>query len=288
MLRENPFFSICGAPKSGTTSLYTYLDRHPDVCASTPKETHFFQGGYEKGLEWFETCFDCDPETTVWGEASAGNMIHPKAPRRIARHFPDARLIFVLRNPIDRAYSQYWYEIRRGTDRGIDHLQRSFSQVIRNPDQDEWAQRILDLGRYHEQLRRYEEHFDRDQMFIGLFGRLKEEGDTFFRRVVEFIGADPAKMSDASTHHGHTYYPRNVSLMRAAYALWRPVEHVLPASVLEKTRTIRSKVRSALFQSGRQEKPEMDPDDRAYHRDYYEASNRRLEEWLGRDLSHWT
>jgi hypothetical protein len=191
-------------------------------------------------------------------------MIHPKAARRISRDFPDARLIFVLRNPIERAYSHYWFEISRGTHRGIDHLQRSFSQVIRNPDQDDWAQRILELGLYHEQLRRYEEHFDRDQMFIGLFGRLKEQGDAFFQRVVEFIGADLTKMTEASTHHNQTYYPRNVSLMRAAYALWRPVEHVLSTPVLERTRTIRSKVRSVLFQSGRQEKPEMDPDDRAY------------------------
>jgi hypothetical protein len=207
MLNENQFFSICGAPKAGTTSLYAYLDDHPEICMSTPKETHFFQGGYDKGMEWFTTCFDPDSRTQVWGEASAGNMIHPKAAERIARHFPDARLVFVLRNPIDRAYSQYWYAIRRGTDRGIDHLQRSFSEVIRNPDRDDWAQRILDLGLYHEQLQRFEQHFGWDQMFIGLFKNLKEDGEAFFRCVQEFIGVDPSKMPDTSTHHGRTFYP---------------------------------------------------------------------------------
>jgi hypothetical protein len=288
MLDGKRFFSICGAPKAGTTSLYAYLDDHPEICMSTPKETHFFQGGYDKGMEWFKTCFDPDSRMQAWGEASAGNMIHPKAAERIARHFPDARLVFVLRNPIDRAYSQCWYEIRRGTDRGIDHLQRSFSEVIRNPDRDDWAQRILDLGLYHEQLRRFERHFDRDQMFIGQFERLKEDGEGFFRRVQAFIGVDPSKMPETSTHHGQTYYPRNVSLMRGMYALWRPLEDVLPNPVVESTRTLRSSVRELLFQSGSQEKPTMAPEDRTYLRDYYEEPNRRLEEWLGRDLSHWT
>ena len=255
---------------------------------STPKETHFFQGGYDKGMEWFKTCFDPDSRMQAWGEASAGNMIHPKAAERIARHFPDARLVFVLRNPIDRAYSQYWYAIRRGTDRGIDHLQRSFSEVIRNPDRDDWAQRILDLGLYHEQLQRFEQHFGRDQMFIGLFKNLKEDGEAFFRCVQEFIGVDPSKMPNTSTHHGRTYYPRNVSLLRGAYSMWRPIKRRLPDPVLEQTRGFRSAIRSLLFQSGSQEKPTMAPEDRAYLQDYYEEPNHRLEEWLGRDLSHWT
>jgi hypothetical protein len=72
------------------------------------------------------------------------------------------------------------------------------------------------------------------------------------------------------------------------YALWRPLEDVLPNPVVESTRTLRSSVRELLFQSGSQGKPTMAPEDRAYLRDYYEEPNRRLEEWLGRDLSHWT
>lgn len=279
---DTTFFSICGAPKAGTTSLHHYLDAHPQICMSDPKETDFFQHHYDRGLEYLEGCFRHCPDAQVYGEASPGNMIHPKAAERIVTHFPDARLVFVLRNPVERAYSQYLYGVMRGTD----SPQRTFSKLIR--DRDDWGQRVLELGMYHEQLSRFEQHFSRDRMLVGLFSDFKEDNEAFLRRVLRFLGVDDSMPVDTEERRNTTRYPRSKTLLRAAYAVWEPVKAVLPEAALDQMFGIRGRVRDMLFQSGTQEKPPMKPADRAYLRDYYAEPNRRLEEWLGRDLSHWT
>jgi len=280
---DGSFFSICGAPKAGTTSLHRYLEAHPQICMSDPKETDFFQHNYDKGWEYFESCFDSSSKTCVFGEASPGNMIHPKAPRRIARHFPDACLFFVLRNPIERAYSQYLYGVMRGTDSPT----RSFSELIRDED-DPWGRRVLELGLYHKQLTRFEQYFPRDQMWVGLFRDFKESNQAFVRRMLKFLEVDTSTPIEADQQHNTTRYPRSKGLLRLVYSLWEPVEAVLPETTLDHLEGVRSRVRDLLFQKGDQKKPAMKPADREYLRDYYSEPNRRLEEWLGQDLSHWT
>jgi hypothetical protein len=282
-MSSGSFFSICGAPKTGTTSLHHYLGSHPEICVSKPKETDFFQHRYDRDLEYFESCFEHCQNTLAWGETSPGNMIHPKAPERMAAHFPDARPIFVLRNPIERAYSQYLY----GVMRGADTPRISFSELIRDQD-DEWGRRVLELGLYHEQLARFERHFPRDQMFVGLFQTFQEDNEAFFSRILDFLGVDSSVDLQTSEQHNSTRYPRSRKALRVAYTLWEPIKSALPDRALEKMHGIRSSVRDLLFQSGAQEKPPMKPKDRAYLREYYAGPNRRLEEWLGRDLSHWT
>lgn len=209
-------------------------------------------------------------------------MIHPKAAGRIASHFPEAQLIFVLRNPVERAYSQYLHGIMRGTDTP----RVSFSELIRDQD-DEWGSRVLRLGLYHEQLARFEEHFPRDQMLVGLFQAFQENNEAFLCRILNFLGVDPSVELCSSEQYNSTRYPRNRRVLRIAYTLWEPIKSVLPESALKKMYSVRSSVRDLLFQSGTQKKPPMKPEDRTYLQDYYAESNRRLEKWLGRDLSHW-
>lgn len=76
------FFSVCGAPKSGTTSIYNYIENHPEACVSNFKETRFFKDRYSRGLDWFKSLFDCSPDAKVWGEATPGNMSHKNAPKK--------------------------------------------------------------------------------------------------------------------------------------------------------------------------------------------------------------
>jgi len=283
MTPKDTFFSICGAPKAGTTSLHQYLDAHPEICMSDPKETDFFQHKYDRGWGYFESCFDPSPETRVFGEASPGNMIHPEAPRRIAHHRPDARLFFVLRNPIERAYSQYLYGVMRGTDSPT----QSFSELIRDRD-DPWGRRVLELGLYHEQLTRFEQYFPRDQMWVGLFQDFKKNSRAFFRRMLGFLEVDLSIPIETDDWHNATRYPWSKTLLRMAYAAWEPVEMMLPETTLDQFEGVRSQMRDLLFQRGEQEKPPMRPEDREYLREYYAAPNHKLEEWLGQDLSHWT
>jgi hypothetical protein len=250
---------------------------------SDPKETDFFQHHYDRGIAYLEECFDHCPDVRAYGETSPGNMIHPKAAERIATHFPTARIIFVLRNPIERAYSQYLYGIMLGTDSPTD----SFSDLIRDPN-DDWGQRILELGLYYKQIRRFERHFSHDQMWVGLFRDFKQKNEEFVRSILEFIDIEKKPQVNVDEKHNTTRYPRSKRILRAVYTLWEPVKSILPESVLGQMHGLRSGVRDALFQSGAQEKPSMKPADRKYLRDYYAEPNRRLENWLGRGLSHWT
>ncbi len=120
-MRLLPDFLIIGGQRCGTSSLYYYLTEHPGVVSASTKEIHFFDDSYTKGLAWYRAQFP----TAVYkhyiervrkyhfltGEASPYYLFHPHAPHRIAATLPHVKLIVLLRNPIDRAYSQHWLEV---------------------------------------------------------------------------------------------------------------------------------------------------------------------------------
>jgi hypothetical protein len=110
-----PTLFICGAPRSGTTSLYRYLRQHPDVCMSQRKETGVFLENYDKGLEWLAENYltHYDGESVV-GEATTGHMQHPPSARRMAEAIPETRLIFILRDPVERIFSHYRFHRQSG------------------------------------------------------------------------------------------------------------------------------------------------------------------------------
>jgi len=115
-----PDFAIIGVGKGGTTFLYHLLTRHPYVEPAAAKELHFFDNlAEQEGVEWYRQCFPVpkwkDGRRTITGEA-APYLPHPLAPQRMAKVVPRARLIVLLRNPVDRAYSQYHKEIRYGRE----------------------------------------------------------------------------------------------------------------------------------------------------------------------------
>ena len=122
-LRMMPDFIIIGTQKGGTTSLYRYLIEHPCVAPIYIKEPHFFDIYFYKGLQWYRAHFPTAVEKyyarhiqkhdLITGEASPYYLFHPQAARRVAKTLPKARLIVLLRNPIDRAYSQYQHQTRQ-------------------------------------------------------------------------------------------------------------------------------------------------------------------------------
>jgi hypothetical protein len=249
---------------------------------SDPKETNFFKDHYDRGLEWFANCFDLSPGTEAVGEASPGNMIHPHAAERIARHFPDARLIFVLRDPVERAYSQYYFGVMRGTQ----DPSQSFSELIRRDGG--WGRRVLELGLYHEQLLRFERHFPDQQMCIELYEDFKRDNVAFVRRVFDFIGVDPSFELDSYERSNQTRYPRHTRALQVVRRAWRTFEQHIPQLVTEHIDGLRTTARKMFFQDGEQKKPPMSGADRTYLSNFYAEPNARLEDWLGRDLSHWT
>lgn len=109
-----PDFIIIGAQKCGTTSLFNYLSKHPDVSLPEEKEIHFFDKFYNKGINWYKKNFLNDGMLT--GEATPYYIYHPHVTVRISSCCPNAKLIVMLRNPIDRAYSNFSMEKQRNNE----------------------------------------------------------------------------------------------------------------------------------------------------------------------------
>ena len=283
--RVLPTFFLCGAPKAETTSLYEYCAEHPEVCMSRPKETGFFFENYEKGIDWFsETHFSYYQGEEAIGEASAGNMMHQEVAPRIRKHCPGARLIFVLRDPVERIRSHYRFDINVGSLPPT----ADFSGLIRD-ESSEWRQVMIELGLYRDQLENYAEHFDREQMRIFLFRDFVEDTDRVVRRLFDFIGVDPEADVATGKTHNETSHLTNEGLYRAFYHVWGPIKSALPETAVERLFGLRSAVRGLFFQSGGEEKkPSMKGADRRYLSEIYKQPNTQLEKWLESDLSHWT
>lgn len=276
-----PNFLICGAPKAGTTALHHLLKQHPDIYMSREKETDFFQHNYTNGLNWFEQFFSDHHGEKAIGEVSPGNMIHPEAPKRIAEVIPDTKLIFMLRNPIQRAFSQYLY----GIYLGMDNPNESFSEMIRDPNH-EWGSRIVELGMYYEQLQRFAQYFPRDRMLILLYEDFVSNPQQVLSHIFEFLGVDPSFEPEQKKHNA-TKYPKNMTVYRTLYRLWNPIKQGLGQSYLVRTQKIRARLRDFLYQKQKQTPPQLPSTDYQYLVTIYRESIQNLSAYLHRDLSSW-
>ena len=180
-----PNFFIIGAARSGTTSLYSYLDQHPDICFSSVKEINFFSNEkiWEKGYKWYESHFDKAKNMCAVGEASTSYTASPflkEAPQRIAAYRPDAKLIYIVRDPIHRLVSHYMHRVHRGIER------RPFSEILSNIEFVSTAWQ----GRYNFQLDQFLKLFDRDQILVISFDNLNISSEKAVRSIFEFLGVD--------------------------------------------------------------------------------------------------
>ena len=220
-----PNFIIIGAQKGGTTSLYDYLVQHPQVLSARRKELHFFDFGYERGQLWYRRHLPDKSQlrreqnrvgaSVITGEASPGYMVFPQTPERIHRFVPQVKLIVLLRNPVDRAYSQYQMNIAKETTYFADekrHVLREpllFEDAIAAEDERmKVAMELLDRdplssgrwfqmhsyqtrGLYARQIRHWLQWFPREQMLFLESSDFYKNTDQNYARVLEFLGLQP-------------------------------------------------------------------------------------------------
>lgn len=277
-----PTLFVCGAPRAGTTTLYRYLRQHPDVCMSKRKETGIFLENYDKGMEWLASNYltHYDGEAVV-GESTTGHMQHPPSARRTAEAVPDAKLVFILRDPVGRLHSHYRFHRQSGQLSSDDR----FSDLIRD-ETSEWRRMNIENGLYYKHLTRYENFFDRTQMKILFLRDLKDDAGSVARALYSFVGVDTTFTPDLSRRHNSGGTPRHEGMYRILHRLWQPVRRHVGIDVLDATQVLRDRVRDWLTTESRH--MTMAPEDRAYLQDIYREPNRRLEEWLEKDLSHWS
>lgn len=175
-------FIIIGAMKGGTTSLYRYLASHPEVSVSRRKETNFFLGrrDYEQGLNFYFSQFD--RRATAVGEASTNytkRHLWAGVPERIAKALPEARLIYIVRDPIERTVSNYVHNYSHGRET------RPFSEVLRSKPS------YVKTSMYAYQLDAFLEYFPRDNILVVDSDALRNRTSSVLRDVFEFVGVAP-------------------------------------------------------------------------------------------------
>lgn len=294
-MNQLPNFLIIGAAKGGTTSLYYYLDQHPQIYMSPLKEPRFFALEGEElnfqnpdqsinhtsvtSLSEYYKLFEGVTDEIAIGEASPLYLYSEKAVERIDHYVPDAKLIAVLRNPIDRAYSCYKHLIAQET--------LSFAEALREEDnriQKKWAHlwHYRRGGYYYAQLKRYFDKFDHQKLKIYLFDDLIANPLDVIQDLFSFLEVDNS-FAPEMTHKNVSNNPKvkvlqNILSERNTLRTFakQVVPEQLRVSVAEKVRNWNSKEFNSIPADVKKQLTEDYRDDVL-----------NLQDLIGRDLSHW-
>lgn len=285
-----PNFIVAGAPKAATTSLCNYLAQHPDVFLSDPKELNFFsaeaiaqQGLYYhvehvSTLDDYQAAFAGSSSTTARGEGSVSYMFYPNVAAKIRAAIPDVRLIFVLRDPIERALSHFLM------DRRLGYVSKSFDEIIldglSDPTPGLFYQQYVSLGLYYEQLMRYFDLFPREQIRVFLYDDFRAMPTEALAASFRFLGVDDDFVVDmATTHNSHAeprgWLARNLYVNEALRS--RVAGFLAPA--------LKERLRGVILRKA--PKPRVGDAVLDRLRDLYQGDVEKTSRLIARDLSAW-
>lgn len=301
-----PDFIIGGAPKCGTTSLHFILDQHPDIGlpedevnfldADDPinwpdffsvrgDELHWRDprapdGG---GLDWYRSRFDLPGAPRLTGEDSTRYLFSPVVAHRVRDLLPEARVIFMLRDPVARAWSQYWHDMKMSRET------RSFEAALtRSPS-------IVACSTYAPHLRHWFDVLGRDRIKVVLFEDFVADRQAALDEVVDFIGAPPMDGDAGQDWFNRTLYPVHAGAQRLVNRIGRHVARQryrthMAAGVTGRDRLVNRiyqnwfhRLTPLLIRSTR--KPAMAPGTRAFLTAHLRDRNRGLSDLVGRDLA---
>ena len=270
-----PNFLILGAAKAGTTSLYHYLNEHPDAFMSPIKETNYFCWQELPGRvtpvrsrEAYERLFDAATTERVIGEASPFYLVCASAADAIALAIPEAKLIVSLRNPADRAYSHYLNGVRGLQERG------SVKKAMQP------GTRYFDAGLYYPLLLRYMERFPASRIKVILFDDLAATPLPVIEDLYAFLGIDPT-FRPALTRHNISRSPRSPIASALAGHAAQLIHNLLPPSM--RYTGLSDRLQGVLNTAPQPLPPLL----RRQMLDQYRDDILRTGALIGRDLSHW-
>lgn len=269
-----PNFLIIGAMRSGTTSLTRYLRPHPDVFMAPRKELHHFDFNFDEGLDRYREYFaEAGAERAV-GEATPNYLYDRDAIPRIADAIPDVKLIAILRNPVDRAYSHYWHNRAVGRETAPFEEALSAEEVRLAPGDPRtrahWS--YVDRGHYVEQLRRVGEFFPRPALVVLLFDDLRDRPGETYRTMCRFLGvADDFGPPELGASVNSFVSFRSRAIRRVARRLPKPARRAV----------------GRLNTKDDPSYPPMEHATRAMLVERFREGNAALAQWLGRDLGAW-
>ena len=272
--RTLPNLMVIGAMKCGTTSLHQWLNQHPNIAMSRVKEINFFlETHWDKGLHWYESQFDGRAE--IRGESSTSYTKYPQrsgVAGRMHSVIPGAKLIYILRDPIERTVSHYLHAYQRSREK------RSLSDAVRSRSDNPY----VDPSRYHMQLEQYLEYYPLSQILILTTEDLRENPQLTLRQAVDFVGVTPFRFEVLSKANVSERRGRNNPLGRLAetYRAKRIGRH-LPRPAVELAKFVNARLsrkveRPALDSEIRHELTELLRDDVAHLR---ALTGKAFEKW---------
>lgn len=267
-----------GSGKCGSTWLYENIIQHPEVYDGNPKEIHYFGDLYEQqDFNWYKELF-AGSEGKIKGEFSISYMYHPLAAERIHKHFPDAKIIAMVRDPVERTYSDYQHFIRKG-DVSRDY---PFSEYIRDQEK-------LKFGYYTDYLAQFYEHFPKENILVLVLEEMQHDLASCYRQIFEFIGVQDINFLPEGVEEKRNQGV-NYRFLKLENVLVRTYRFMVKRGLTGFAERLK---RSGLAQFVRklnaksEPLPEMDPASRQQLIDYFADEQTRLAQLLGRDTQIW-
>lgn len=305
---QMPNFLIIGAAKSGTTALYNHLEQHPDIFMSENKEPFFFamegqpidfRGPGDQirleqticnNLKDYQQLFAKVTTEKAIGEASTIYLYNPNAAHRIKHYIPEAKLIAILRNPADRAYSSFMHLLRDNREPYSDFEQALADEPRRIQEKWEPLWHYRQCGFYYESLKRYYDLFPAEQIHVYLYEDLNRDAVGLAKSLFEFLGVDPQFTPDTSIRYNVSGVPKNPYLHSIQGFLLspnQPVKAMLKPLIPERLRkrvlhSTVDQIRKVNF-----ENVPMKQETRARLLCDYREDILKTQDLIGRDLSHW-
>lgn len=292
-----PNFLIIGAAKAGTTSLYDYLNQHPQIYMSPIKEPRFFALEGEKLdfrgpaqainrtsiITWEQYCqlFQEVTTETAIGEASTIYLSNPKAPHRIKHYLPEVKLIAILRDPAERAFSSYVHLVRDGYE-NLSFTEALEAEPTRIKENWQPLWYYKERGFYYEQLQKYFAIFKPEQIKIYLYEDLADDSTAVIQDLSGFLGVDDSFTPDL-TRKNVSGIPKN-RFLQNLFTKKNPIKSLVKPLL---PKSLRQSVLENVTKSNLGAKPTLSPQMRQKLISIYREDILKLQELIQKDLSQW-
>jgi hypothetical protein len=285
---------IVGAQKAGTTSLFRYLAQHPAICAHPQRELSFFvdDAVYQRGYgDIFGRAFGDCPDESMLLAKHVMLMYSQAAVERLHEHNSEIHVVAVLRNPVERAYSAYWYARRRGWE----HLPTFEEALAAEPLRlvEGWFRwrncAYLHNSTYDQPIERLRTRFGMDQVHVFATEDLRSDPENVCQCIFGLLGIDVSFVPQVDTQHNPSAMARSEPIARALARFLAPHNPIRRAirPLLPNSWAYRLRYRALHLLDKSFTQPPMETEIRQRLVEQFRPHNARLAELLGRDLGHW-
>ena len=282
-------FFIVGAPKAGTTSLYHYLSEHPQVEMSSQKEPDYISDKaiHEQGmyyaknrvdtLDKYESLF-VEKESVVYGEASVSYLFYENVAEDIKKYNPNAKIIIMLRDPIERAFSHYLMDYRLGLI--SDSFENVLAKISKHKNAHLFYQQYIEVSKYAKQIQRYLDFFKKENILFIDYEDFKKNVSKTVDQVYNFLNISSEFVADINTKHNTFIMPKN-KIIRLIYSfvfLRKILIFLFPVYLVKNISVL-------LFKSDK--KPELLKETRSLLSIIFNDDIKKMEEVLAKNYSKW-